>query len=108
MSRKERSNIIRGLWFARVGVALTAGFIPTARATIRQETASITSTARAEMEDETRDETEIGWTSALPFDQIREQSEGDAILTNAERQQLKRDMWNQLDRDTTPVSLATS
>jgi hypothetical protein len=102
--------LIRGLWTARVGVALSTGFIPTAKSEVRREAATITETARSEMDDETREETEIGWESALPFDQINRveprDSDADSILTATERKKLAREHWEMLDRLTTPDRLS--
>ena len=105
MTKAERINKIRARYMVRFGVAL-AGFIPTARASIRNEAAQITSTARAEMEDETREENEIGWESGLPFDQIAKveprDSDRDSILTTAERKKLAREYYSHLDKITSP------
>lgn len=107
MDKAKRSQLIRGLWTARVGVALTAGFIPTARSEIRNETTAITATARAEMQDEIRDDELIGVESDLPFDTVaavtEKESDSGSILTAAERKQLAREQWERLDLLTRPA-----
>lgn len=113
MSRSDRLSLIRGVWAslqskqaAQIGVALTAGFLPTARAEVVREAQSYTATTRAEMADSIIDEEIDGVDSALPFDSIGKveprESDRDAILSPAEREQLKRDVWIDLDRRTRP------
>lgn len=110
-SKQDRLNKIRARYMVRFGVALV-GFIPTARAAIRQETAQITSTARAEMNDAITDEETDGFVSTLPFDSVNRveprDSDSDSILTPAERKKLAREYYNHLDKLTRPASLATS
>lgn len=113
MSRQDRGQRIRGLWAslqskqaAQIGVALTAGFLPTTRSEVVREAQTITATTRAEMSDSILDEETAGVTSHLPFDQIERaesrETDRDALLSPSEREQLKRDVWRKLERDTRP------
>jgi hypothetical protein len=81
--------------------------LPVGKIETQRTTQSVTATTRAEMDDEIRDETEIGIESHLPFDTVETVAEhisdSDMILSPKERKQLAREQWERLDNLTRPA-----